>query len=628
LKLIYTIFFSLLLLSCYHHADQEPVVVDVNPINDTINQLIEKSKKSFFRDSNEPLLDNELKKALALAKQYNLKNQIGEIYLLVGKRHREITDYNKAIWYFNQTISIAEKNNYDGLHAWALHELAVVFRRMGDNAQSLILYTETLEWAESVQDTFLIHCAYNGIGNVYFRYAKYDEAISNFRNSLRYTGVVHPNILGKAINTNTLGESWLFLGNIDSAMYYLNLSLQINEELDSDVGRLICRNGLAMAYNKQGDYQRAIRELNVALSKDLTRINKTYVCMSQITLGRAYLYNKLAEQVLIDAYHLSLLTKSKDYSLDAVNALSELYEEKGLLNKALEYNRFAMAYKDTITDELLKHNSEAMNVLYKAERQEREILALKQKTNQAELKVARQKNWFLFVGSVLFTGLLLSVFAFWQRRLRNKYLTVKLEQRLLRSQLDPHFVFNSLTAVQNFIIRNDKMVAFDYLANFSRLMRNILVGSRTENIAIETEVEIISDYLKLQQLRFDHKFDFEVTVSEDIDQLYEIPPMLIQPFVENAVEHGIRDINYRGFVKVSINQDQGFLILTIDDNGVGLSNISKQLDDHVSLATQITRERLANMQRILKKRCSLLVENKYDKLGEPGVLVTIQFPAE
>jgi len=336
----------------------------------------------------------------------------------------------------------------------------------------------------------------------------------------------------------------------------------------------------------------------------------------------------LAEQVLIDAYHLSLLTKSKDYSLDAVNALSELYEEKGLLNKALEYNRFAMAYKDTITDELLKHNSEAMNVLYKAERQEREILALKQKTNQAELKVARQKNWFLFVGSVLFTGLLLSVFAFWQRRLRNKYLTVKLEQRLLRSQLDPHFVFNSLTAVQNFIIRNDKMVAFDYLANFSRLMRNILVGSRTENIAIETEVEIISDYLKLQQLRFDHKFDFEVTVSEDIDQLYEIPPMLIQPFVEHAVEHGIRDINYRGFVKVSINQDQGFLILTIDDNGVGLSNISKQLDDHVSLATQITRERLANMQRILKKRCSLLVENKYDKLGEPGVLVTIQFPAE
>lgn len=631
MKLLTYSLFCLILVSCFNHSVQEDVVSVDQSVNDSIDEFIRCSKEKFNGDDKKPLLDDCLKKALFLAKKHNLKEQIGNIYLIVGKRHREATEYTKAIWYFNQTLSIAEKNMLDGLHAKALHELAVVFRRMGDNAQSLTLYFETLDWAESVQDTFLIHCAYNGIGNVYFRYGKYEEAIENFRKSLKYTGVKSPNILGKAINTNTLGESWLFLGNLDSALFYLNLSLQINEELDSDVGRLICRNGLAMVYNKQGDYLRAINELNDALSKDLSKMNKTYICMSKITLGKAYFNSNqfdIAEKVLFDAYQLSIQVKSKDYALDAVNALSELYKSKGLLNKALEYNAYAMAYKDTITDELLKHNSEAMNVLYKAERQEREILSLKQKTNLAELKVARQKNLFLITGSVLLMSLLILVFAFWQRRLRNKYFTVKLEQRLLRSQLNPHFVFNSLSAVQNFILRNDKMEASDYLANFSRLMRNILIGSRSENISIEKEMEMINDYLHLQQLRFDHKFDYSITVAESIDILFEIPPMLIQPFVENAVEHGVRNIDYRGLVSVNIDHEQEHLKITIEDNGIGLNNNQNPADNHVSLATQITRERLANLQNILKRKCALTIENKTEISESTGVLVTILIPFE
>ncbi|HPE57799.1 MAG TPA: two-component regulator propeller domain-containing protein [Bacteroidales bacterium] len=188
-----------------------------------------------------------------------------------------------------------------------------------------------------------------------------------------------------------------------------------------------------------------------------------------------------------------------------------------------------------------------------------------------------------------------------QIREQNQYLI--LEQKLLRSQMNPHFIFNSLSSIQSFIFENDPLAAGSYLSRFSELIRSILYNSREEYITLEKEIKTLQNYLELQQLRYQNKFIYTLIIDPEMEpETMKIPPMLAQPFIENAIEHGLKDLDREGFLKIEFLLHFNTIHIRVEDNGVGIENTKLQnhekAREHKSLATIITNERI----NILNKR--------------------------
>jgi ligand-binding sensor domain-containing protein len=226
-----------------------------------------------------------------------------------------------------------------------------------------------------------------------------------------------------------------------------------------------------------------------------------------------------------------------------------------------------------------------------------------------------QTVWFQI--SIVF-AILFSVLYFliqWIRRIRIMQKNIELEQRLLRSQMNPHFIFNSLTAIQYFIFGNEPAKAGKYLSGFAKLIRLILQNSRSESILLEKEIETLEHYLKLQQLRFEDKFEYQINIDERLNpEMILIPPMLAQPFIENSIEHGIKNISYKGEIKINYTLKNDFLEVIIEDNGIGIESSIKEKDtdstSHKSLGTSITKERLLNISRASKFKLEFLITDK------------------
>ena len=211
--------------------------------------------------------------------------------------------------------------------------------------------------------------------------------------------------------------------------------------------------------------------------------------------------------------------------------------------------------------------------------------------------------WFI---SLIILFILSFIFFIWWTRIKRIRLSLfnsELNQKLLRLQMNPHFIFNSLFAIQNYIYSNQTHLAGNYLSDFAHLIRLILDNSRKENISFEKELETIELYLKLQKLRFEDKFDYSIEIDSELQNAdYLIPPMLAQPFLENAIEHGLKNLNRKGKINVKYQLTGGIIRFTVIDNGIGLTASRQQKEKtehkHESLAISICRKRL----EILRKK--------------------------
>jgi hypothetical protein len=248
--------------------------------------------------------------------------------------------------------------------------------------------------------------------------------------------------------------------------------------------------------------------------------------------------------------------------------------------------------------------------------------------------------------SVLFrmiaiTALLLSIYLFLKnraknireserRKLENEIAVASNKIKALRSQMNPHFIFNSLNSIQHFVVSNNSEKASKYLNKFSRLIRIILSHSEKQIITLSEEIELLRLYLELEQVRFDYKFKYDIFVEENLDaDFIEVPTMLIQPFVENAVLHGLAPIEADGYLKITFKRTDKSVICIIDDNGIGRiqsmkrKNADQQLN--LSLATKNTEERINLLKKIDDKDYSFTIFDKHE-INESGTKVEITFP--
>ncbi|MDQ6608930.1 MAG: histidine kinase [Bacteroidota bacterium] len=227
-------------------------------------------------------------------------------------------------------------------------------------------------------------------------------------------------------------------------------------------------------------------------------------------------------------------------------------------------------------------------------------------------------NWWLRIAALLFVIVVLYGFIRWrlhqkfrlqlERSEKEKLLaemrhkTSELEMQALRSQMNPHFIFNSLNSINRFILQNDKAQASGYLTKFSRLVRLILQNSQSALITLESELESLQLYLELEAVRFDHHFDFKITVSGELEtDIIKVPPLIIQPYAENAIWHGLMHKEEKGHLEIEIFQSDDVLCCKISDDGIGRKKAaelkSKSASTHKSMGMQITASRIEMLQQ-------------------------------
>jgi sensor histidine kinase YesM len=234
-----------------------------------------------------------------------------------------------------------------------------------------------------------------------------------------------------------------------------------------------------------------------------------------------------------------------------------------------------------------------------------------------------EKVWFyvvIFLGGFILITVIIKIILINQKK--QNQLTqdlLEMQQRLLRTQMNPHFIFNSLLAIQNFIYKNEASKAGKYLSRFAKLIRLILNSSRKEFITLEEEIEFLNYYLELQKLRFKERFEYRFEIDRRIraEQVY-VPPMLAQPFIENAIEHGLKDISQEGMIIIRFFYEENDLVFEVEDNGVGIYQSEKNRDmtrlEHESLGQQITYDRLRLLSQT-NKEVSYRVEELRDEKG-------------
>ncbi len=198
-----------------------------------------------------------------------------------------------------------------------------------------------------------------------------------------------------------------------------------------------------------------------------------------------------------------------------------------------------------------------------------------------------------------------------------------IQQKALQLQMNPHFIFNSLNAIQSFVIASNTDKAIHYLSKFSQLMRLILSNSRETSIPVKDELTALKHYMDIERLRFDNKFDYELEIDNNIDQEFmEIPPMIIQPFVENAIIHGLVHSPDQGHIKISLQLQKNFIFCTIEDNGIGRKKAQEIRDAsgiiRRSRGMLITRERLEILNKQNKEKFSVQVTDLHNDSNMPS----------
>ena len=183
------------------------------------------------------------------------------------------------------------------------------------------------------------------------------------------------------------------------------------------------------------------------------------------------------------------------------------------------------------------------------------------------------------------------------------------EQRLNRARINPHFFFNALASIQNVSLEEKSTKTTLFISRFAKIMRESLESTFEELVSIESEIEFITHYLELQRLRFPDKFDFQFHIDDalEINEL-KIPGMIIQPFIENAIEHGFKDINYKGKIDITFANNGNQINIIINDNGSG-HNLEKKEKNHKSRAMQIIKDRLYLFNKQNASNASYIIEN-------------------
>ncbi|MEL7006500.1 MAG: histidine kinase, partial [Bacteroidota bacterium] len=398
---------------------------------------------------------------------------------------------------------------------------------------------------------------------------------------------------GQARIMNNISEYFLRVNEYDSVIYYADLSLSMRPKDNSYArGAAISEYNKGLAYRELSNMDLAIGSFKKAADLFLQvgdRKSVVYPYSAMVELYRKMGDLDKAIQLAPPTLEAVRASQSKGALRDLYRTLSNLYAEKGDYERAYYYTKEHLFLNDTILNEESSRQLIEMETKYETEEKEQQIANLEQEKLIANLRI-QQQNAILLGGLAFVLVLTFAGYAFYRNRtLRLDQKRLMTEQRLLRSQMNPHFLFNALSAIHSYVFQGDKIKAGEYLSIFSGLTRDILDHSGKEWVSLNEEIQTLEKYLQVQQIRFPGLV-YELGTNELELDIIQFPPLLLQPFVENAIEHGFKG-REEGKIEINIQKEEGSLKIKICDDGRGLDN-NLEAADHESKAITIATDRL------------------------------------
>ena len=607
------------------------------------NALILRSDSYTLLDSKfSPYKSDTLKLQLLQSESKKANYIEGESYALniLGSYFRDKSQYKKAIALHKEAQKLANTSDNANLNVVSLNMLGVVYRRMDLIRTALDYHTEAMKIASAqrplTKDLKLsIAVSHNSAGNIYLALKQYDLAIKQFETSLE-TEVEFGNILGLAINHHNIGYAQEAKGFLQEALDNYKISLDHNLEIQSKVGEVICYNSIGQVYIKQNKLSVAKLVLAKALDYAISLDDKYYTAQSYINYGWVnYELNDLitAEININKGLEMAEDLQLKSSLVEAHKHLSFINERKKNYEAAITHYKTSKEIDESITNERNLNYVNDLIIQYESEDKANMIKALADENQEVKLRLEKNKRTLILSAITLFLAGILFIITYRHRRVTQEKQILLLEQDMLRSQMNPHFIFNSLNSIKLYIINNEKENAVYYLNKFSKLIRKILIANTEKEMSLADELETMLLYMNIENIRFSNEIDYSVTIEKGVDiNTIMVPSLILQPFLENSIWHGLSSKKEDKSITLEVSKKTpSYITISITDNGVGRkvsSSIkSNKTLNRKSVGIALTKERLANFSKRFSMPYHLKFNDLYDNNNNPiGTQVVIEIP--
>ena len=560
---------------------------------DNIEELLLKSKELTQKHIDSSFF--YVNKAIKSSKLINNDTLLAKSQLQKSSLHILKKEFTKSDSLLQNNLS---KKLPKYIKGQTLHNIGTIQYYKQDFKKALDFYLQAAKILEQTKNNKQLVSTYSNIGAI-------NATLKNYKNAQLY--------LERALLLSDFNEviKLQILVNLSNIYYNQNLFDKYTETIfeaekiakkhnSKNILSTIYTN-LAMYFTDQGvDYDLAVSygKKAISLRKELNTKNTLQVTYNNV--GHAYLKKKEYNKAImyLDSATIGAQGNVKTY---IYNNLKESYLGLKEYKTALHYADLKDKVKDSITNEQQKESVAELTEKYESEKKEQRIHILDTQ-NKLQALTIKQQN-YLITAIFIFVLLLviLGYFGFKNYKIQQQLDKILLQQKLRKTQLNPHFLFNALQSIQNFIHQNDKEKSSSYLTSYSKLIRLVLEKSDDDFITVEDDKIALESYLNLQSLNYNNKFSYTISIDDSVvDDFDMIPTLITQPFVENAILHGLKN-NDKGIISVKYYKQNYILYISITDNGKGFKikkDDSKRL--HKSMSTDIIQEQLKNLNRTFK----------------------------
>lgn len=577
--------------------------------------------------------------------------------------------------YYNGIVSRYDGKNSDALNylqrqityckligdsmqlAKGLAQISVVHENMGNYEKSLAINYRIINIYENQAYYYGVGITLMSVGNVFIFMKKWNDAIATYTKAFLTLDSLRPNLevrMGRLRVLMNLGNTYLEMKQYGKALKFYKKSLAISDSLGSKRTRSTCLSSLGEILNGLGKYDSALTFHLSALAIREQTSQRDKTLLSLLRVGETYLYLKntvKAKAYLFRAISLSRILESKPGLRDGYEKLAILYANQKDYKKAYQFYQLFSTMKDSIFNEETVHRFDELQTKYETGQKDKQITLLAKENEIQEKEAQRQAALKkAFIGGVLFLIILVGLlsYLFFMRLKNQKLLAIKnseikeavfrqqmseLEMKALRAQINPHFIFNCMNSINRMILNNDASNASLYLSKFSKLIRLILENGETESVSLENELALLESYIQMEALRFKGRINYKISVAPGIvfDNTY-LPSMLLQPFVENAIWHGLihRKDHASGNITIDISKKNDYLHCIIEDNGIGREMAGQLRENSLlksrSMGIKITEQRLKLFSNRQTKELIRIIDLKNGHNIGIGTRVELNIP--
>ncbi|MBL7700847.1 MAG: histidine kinase [Ferruginibacter sp.] len=555
----------------------------------------------------------------------NDKNEdsLAQGYFEMGNNYYEQGLLEKSEGYYQKSKDVYQKNKNAAGVAKSSRALAIVQEDLNKKKEARSNYSTAQGNAVITGDSV----AYRLNTNDASRLSKPDSSKLQqqaLENNVEL-GLKNNDTAGLINSVGRLADFDLKNNATSSAIKYYNLGYALSQNKPEQALRF--NQKITDAYLKDKNFLQAIETKKQVLNEPFVK-NSTQIKASEITsLADIYIQKKedsTAVSLLRQSYNISVQNGHTLEARKCVEKLDSIFRSTGKTSMSLQLYKSFLSQLPQIID---KDSSLVDNKII-AETEER----LKQLQIEKALKddLIRKKNIFNYwlIGSLVLLLSFIAVILFVLKKLRVKNKKIALQS--LRREMNPHFIFNSLNSINQFIASNNELAANQYLTRFSTLMRRVMENSKEDFVQFSKEAELLQNYLELERSRFPDKFDFKITIDDALfaDEDILIPGMLIQPHLENSIWHGLRYMETKGFLQLSFTKKQNNVSIVIEDNGVGIAESKKNKtvnqQKHGGRGMNNTLERIKILNELYHQNITCVIEDK--PKPATGVKITLTVP--